>query len=236
MSTEENTIQVNFSRALPLFPLDQVTLLPQQVLPLHIFEPRYRQMVSDALDSVGQIAMAVFQGKRWKQEYHGSPPVRPAVCIGHIAQHERLPDGRYNLLLRGVCRAKVLRETPAPESRLYREAMLEPMGLSQDETPLLTRLRNTLENRLDHGTLKRLRQADTLLEFIRDDDIPTTALLELISFTLVEDKEQRYRLLEEGDADARAKIVEVELRHLDRLIRMAAPQVGGPYPRGYTPN
>ncbi|MGH7244488.1 MAG: LON peptidase substrate-binding domain-containing protein [Phycisphaerales bacterium] len=236
MSTEDNTIQVNFSRALPLFPLDQVTLLPQQVLPLHIFEPRYRQMVSDALDGAGQIAMAVFQGKRWKQEYHGRPPVRPAVCVGHIAQHEKLPDGRYNLVLRGVCRAKMLKEVAAPEGRLYREAMLEPMGLSQDETPLLTRLRTALETRLDHGTLKRLAQADTLLEFVRDDDIPTTALLELISFTLVEDKEKRYRLLEEADADARAKIVEVELQHLDRLIRMALPQVGENYPRGYSPN
>ncbi|MBX3379679.1 MAG: LON peptidase substrate-binding domain-containing protein [Phycisphaeraceae bacterium] len=236
MTTEDNTIQVNFSRALPLFPLDQVTLLPQQVLPLHIFEPRYRQMVSDALDGAGQIAMAVFQGKRWKQEYHGRPPVRPAACIGHIAQHEKLPDGRYNLVLRGVCRARVISEVPASEDRLYREAMLEPIGLSQDETPLLTRLRTVLETRLDHGTLKRLAQADTLLEFVRDDDIPTTALLELISFTLVEDKEKRYCLLEEGDPDARARIVDVELKNLDRLIRMALPQVGEKYPRGYTPN
>lgn len=236
MSTEENTIQVNFSRALPLFPLDQVTLLPQQVLPLHIFEPRYRQMVSDALDGAGQIAMAVFQGKRWKQEYHGRPPVRPAVCVGHIAQHEKLPDGRYNLVLRGVCRAKVVNEVSPAEGRLYREAMLEPMGLSQDETPFLTRLRAAIETRLDRGTLQRLSQADTLLEFVRDDDIPTTALLELISFTLVEDKEKRYRLLEEGDADARARIVSVELNNLDRLIRMALPQVGEKYPRGYTPN
>lgn len=236
MSTEENTIQVNFSRALPLFPLDQVTLLPQQVLPLHIFEPRYRQMVSDALDGAGQIAMAVFQGKRWKQEYHGRPPVRPAVCVGHIAQHEKLPDGRYNLVLRGVCRAKVVNEVSPAEGRLYREAMLEPMGLSQDETPFLTRLRAAIETRLDRGTLQRLSQADTLLEFVRDDDIPTTALLELISFTLVEDKEKRYRLLEEGDADARARIVSVELNKLDRLIRMALPQVGEKYPRGYTPN
>ncbi|MBS0188010.1 MAG: LON peptidase substrate-binding domain-containing protein [Planctomycetes bacterium] len=236
MSSEENTIQVNFSRPLPLFPLEQVTLLPQQVLPLHIFEPRYRQMVSDALDGAGQIAMGVFQGVRWKQEYHGRPPVRPAVCVGHIAQHEKLSDGRYNLVLRGVCRARVLQEVPAPEGRLYREAMLEPIGLSQDETPLLTRMRQKLESRLDHGMLKRLSQSETLLEFVRDDDIPTTALLELISFTLVADKEKRYRLLEEPDADTRADIVEVELKSLDRLLRLALPQVAEKYPKGYSPN
>lgn len=236
MSNEDNTIQVNFSRPLPLFPLDQVTLLPQQVLPLHIFEPRYRQMVSDALDGAGQIAMAVFQGKRWKQEYHGKPPVRPAVCVGHIAQHEKLADGRYNVILRGVCRARVISEHPAPEGRLYREAMLEPIGLSQEETPLLAKLRTRLEEGLEHGTLKRLAQSDTLLEFVRDEDIPTTALLELISFTLVEDKEKRYRLLAEGDADARAGIVDIELQSLDRLIRRALLQTGEEFPRGYTPN
>lgn len=242
MSTDENTIQVNFSRPLPLFPLDHVTLLPQQVLPLHIFEPRYRQMVDQALDGAGQIAMSVFQGKQWKQEYHGRPPVRPAVCVGHIAQHEKLADGRYNVVLRGVCRARIVSEVAAPQGRLYREVMLEPIGLSQEETPYLTKLRMKLEERLDHGTLKRLVLSETLLEFVRDDSIPTTALLEMISFTLVEDKEKRYRLLEEGDADLRGGIVEVELNGLDRLIRQATTQVGGvggvgqKFPRGYTPN
>ncbi|MBS0191113.1 MAG: LON peptidase substrate-binding domain-containing protein [Phycisphaerales bacterium] len=236
MTGDENTIQVNFSRPLPLFPLDHVTLLPQQVLPLHIFEPRYRQMVDHALDASGQIAMAIFQGRRWKQEYHGRPPVRPAVCIGQIAQHEKLADGRYNLVLRGVCRARIVRELAPTEDRLYREAMLEPVGLSQDETPRLAKLRTELERRLDRGTLRKLVQSDTLLEFVRDEDIPTTALLELIAFTLVEDKEKRYRLLEEPDADTRAGIVEVELEGLDKLIRQATAQAGEKYPRGYTPN
>ena len=57
-------------------------LLPQQVIPLRIFEPRYKQMVEDVLDGTGQFAIAVFSGRRWKQEYHGKPPIRPAVCIG----------------------------------------------------------------------------------------------------------------------------------------------------------
>ena len=56
---DEVSIRVNFNKPIPLFPLDSVVLLPQQVMPLHIFEPRYRQMVDEALDSVGQIAMAV---------------------------------------------------------------------------------------------------------------------------------------------------------------------------------
>src|SRR3954467_9840508 len=84
--SEETSIQVNFGRPLPLFPLDAVTLLPQQLLPLHIFEERYRQMVEHALDGSGQLAMAVLDGSGKGEE--GNPPIRPAVCIGQIAQHE----------------------------------------------------------------------------------------------------------------------------------------------------
>lgn len=234
--SDETAIQVNFGRPMPVFPLDQVTLLPQQVLPLHIFEPRYRQMVTDALDGAGQIAMAVFEGRDWKQQYHGRPAIRPAVCIGHIAQHEKLADGRYNIILRGVCRARVIRELAPRDARLYREAMLEPIGLEQDETPTLKALRISIEQDLDAGPLSRLTDGATLLEYVRDDDIPTAALIELISFTLVKDREKRYRLLEEGDADARAEMVRREIAEIDRMIRLALSQTGGEYPRGYTPN
>lgn len=234
--SDETAIQVNFGRSLPVFPLDQVTLLPQQVLPLHIFEPRYRQMVTDALDGSGQIAMAVFEGRDWKQQYHGRPPIRPAVCIGHIAQHEKLADGRYNIILRGVCRARVIKELAPRDARLYREAMLEPIGLEQDETPELRVFRSRLENDLDRGSLGRLSDSATLLEYVRDEEIPTAALLELIAFTLVKDREKRYRLLEEGDVGVRIGLVTQEIDGIDKLIRLALPQTGGEYPRGYSPN
>ncbi|MBY0111961.1 MAG: LON peptidase substrate-binding domain-containing protein [Phycisphaerales bacterium] len=234
--TDETAIQVNFGRPMPIFPLDQVTLLPQQVLPLHIFEPRYRQMVTDALDGAGQIAMAVFEGRDWKQQYHGRPPIRPAVCIGHIAQHEKLADGRYNIILRGVCRARVIKEMAPRDARLYREAMLEPIGLEQEETPELRVFRTNLENDLDRGPLGRLSDSATLLEYVRDEEIPTAALLELIAFTLVKDREKRYRLLEEGDVDVRVGLVTQEIADIDRMIRLALPQTGADFPRGYTPN
>ena len=127
--SDDTSIQVNFGRPMPIFPLDAVTLLPQQVLPLHIFEPRYRQLVDHALDGSGQIAMAVFEGDDWKQDYHGRPSIRPAVCIGQIIQHEKLMDGRYNLLLQGICRARVIEELPPEDGREYRLALLEPVGL-----------------------------------------------------------------------------------------------------------
>jgi hypothetical protein len=130
----------------------------------------------------------------------------------------------------------VIKELAPRDARLYREAMLEPIGLEQDETPTLRALRVSIERDLDAGSLARLADGATLLEYVRDDDIPTAALLELISFTLVKDREKRYRLLEEGDADARAELVRREIAEINRMIRLALPQTGGEFPRGYSPN
>lgn len=249
--SEETSIQVNFGRAMALFPLDQVVLLPQQVLPLHIFEPRYRQMIQHALDASGQFAMAVFEGPRWKGEYHGRPPVRPAVCVGQILQHEKLEDGRYNVLVQGVCRAKILHEQPAEEGRLYRMAFLEPVGIddvseaadldllegertisAHGTTPGLEAARVRLRELLSDGPLSRLAAAPYVLNYLNKDEFHTSALLEVVSFTLIGDAALRYRLLAEGAADTRARLILGELEHLSGLIRRAVAQKPEDWPKG----
>lgn len=232
MSDEENSIQVNFGRPMPLFPLDQVSLLPQQVLPLHIFEPRYRQMIENALDGSGQIAMAVFEGRQWQEEYHGRPAICPAVCIGQIVQHEKLTDGRFNLLLQGVCRARVIEELDPDGEKLYRSAMLEPVGIDQPEEDALAPVRSRLEHALAEGPLKQMTASEPILEYIRNPQIPTVALLELVSFTMLNDSRVRYALLEEGDAHTRADLIEDELDKLSRLVRLALRQHPEEWPKG----
>jgi Lon protease-like protein len=231
-SPEDNAIQVNFGKPMPIFPLEQVTLLPQQVLPLHIFEPRYRQMVTEALDGAGQIAMAVFAGDAWKQEYHGKPTIKPAVCVGQIVQHEKLDDGRFNLLLQGVCRARVVEEKPLTAERHYRLAMLEPVGLESEAFLDLSGARTELEKLLSAGPLTRLRAAEPIVEYLRNEDYPTHALLELISFAVVTDPTLRYRLLAEGDVEERAKMIVSEMHHLESLLRRAEVQRPGEIPKG----
>lgn len=233
----QETISVNFGRPIPLFPLEQVVLMPQQVLPLHIFEDRYRQMVEDALDGSGQFAMAVFRGSRWKQEYHGRPPIRPAVCVGQIASHEKLADGRFNLLVQGVCRARIVQEMPAEDDKLYREAMLEPVGVGPaedaDETEhRLTPLRAHVQASLAEGPLHHLRSADRMLELTQNAHVPTTVLMELLAASVVDDAAVRYQLLEEGDPEARASILTGELGRLERLIQRAERQVRSDLPKG----
>lgn len=232
-SDEANTIRVNFGRPMPIFPLDGVVLFPHALLPLHVFEPRYRQLVQQALDGAGQVAMATFSGDRWKREYHGAPPVRPAVCIGQIVQHERLPDGRYNLLLQGVCRAQIDRELPASTDRLYRVCKLRPLGLpSTSEEAVLAPCRSRLLARLGEAPLKRLRSAEKLREALENPEAPTSAVLELACIALVSDCERKYSLLAEPDPTRRAAIIDGELDSLRSLLLRAERQLDRSTPKG----
>src|SRR5947209_5720417 len=109
--------------AVPLFPLPNVVLFPRAVLPLHIFEERYKVMTADALDGDKQIAMALLQSG-WEKNYYERPAIEQVVCIGTIVSHERLPDGKYNFLLQGHSRAIIEREVPRDDSTPYRRADL----------------------------------------------------------------------------------------------------------------
>ena len=102
------------SDLLPLFPLPNVVLFPNVFLPLHIFEPRYREMVADALAGDRMIGMVLLR-PGWEHDYDGRPPVYPIGCSGVITHVERLPDGRYNIVLRGLERFRILEEDHEPQ-------------------------------------------------------------------------------------------------------------------------
>jgi Lon protease-like protein len=112
------------SDLLPLFPLPNVVLFPNVFLPLHIFEPRYREMVADALATDRLIGMVLLR-PGWERDYEGRPPIYPVGCSGVITHAERLPDGRYNIVLRGLERFRILEEDT---SRSFRRAVVEPVG------------------------------------------------------------------------------------------------------------
>src|SRR4030081_2438223 len=112
------------SDLLPLFPLPNVVLFPNVFLPLHIFEPRYREMVADALASDRLIGMVLLR-PGWEQDYEGRPRVYPIGCSGVIPHVERRADGRYNTVLRGLERFRTVEEQAAAS---YRRALVEPLG------------------------------------------------------------------------------------------------------------
>src|SRR5262245_26825648 len=108
---------------IPIFPLPNVVLFPNVFLPLHIFEPRYRQMVDDALKGDRIIGMVLLR-PGWQGEYEGRPPVYPIGCAGVITHADRLPDGRFNIGLRGREKCRIRDEDPASP---YRLAHVEPV-------------------------------------------------------------------------------------------------------------
>jgi hypothetical protein len=106
---------------LPLFPLSNVVLFPRIQCPLHVFEPRYRQMVEHALAGDRRIGMVAVRPEH-AHEMAGDPPVFPVGCAGVVTGEERLPDGRYHLVLAGDFRFRILHERERPADRLYRVA------------------------------------------------------------------------------------------------------------------
>jgi uncharacterized protein len=225
--SEGETISVDFGKPMPLFPLAQVTLMPHAVLPVHIFEPRYRTMTRDVLQYNGQIALAVYADAAWESERDDDalpPPVRPAVCVGQIVQHERLPDGRYNLLVQGVCRAQIVSELdPAEHGKPYRLARLKPVGVETEEDVMASE-RSRLTALFAGTSLRELREAKAIVGHLADEDVPTSAILELVTFSVLPDPELRYRLLAEGNALRRSAIIRTQLDAIRDLLDRAAPQ------------
>jgi Lon protease-like protein len=105
---------------IPVFPLPNVVLFPKTYLPLHIFEPRYRAMVSDAAMS-GQCIGMVLLKEGWETDYYGHPPVFSMGCVGRMASVQTLADGRSNILLQGLERFEIEREW---YDNAYREATI----------------------------------------------------------------------------------------------------------------
>jgi uncharacterized protein len=94
---------------IPLFPLPNVVLFPNVLLPLHIFEPRYRAMIGDALNGDRIVGMVLLQ-PGYERDYEGRPPVFPLGCAGLITRADPLADGRYNVVLRGLERFRIAGE------------------------------------------------------------------------------------------------------------------------------
>src|SRR5262245_25424794 len=105
----QHSLIIDFGGTARLFPLPNLVLFPHVAQPLHIFEPRYRRLMDDALQGDRLIATALLQ-PGWEQEYNNAPPLHAMTCLGRIQQEEHLPDGRYNLLLHGLCRARIIEE------------------------------------------------------------------------------------------------------------------------------
>jgi Lon protease-like protein len=184
----------------PLFPLPNVVLFPKAVLPLHIFEERYKRMTADVLGSHRQVAMALLKAG-WEKNYYGHPAIEPVVCVGSILSHERLPDGRYNFLLQGHTRARVVREV-GDES--YRQAVLEPLVETEGSDDDLAEQRRRLVELFDRDAYAALPGGSQVRQLLAAS-VATDVIADLLAFNVLSDDEVelKWSLLAETRVRAR---------------------------------
>lgn len=196
-------------RSLPVFPLPNLVLFPGTTLALHVFEPRYREMIADCL-SQGPMALAVARLKPgWQPDYHGRPPMYEVAGVGRIVSHLRQRDGTYDIQLEGVARVRL---QELPEDRAYRKAAASVLpdqmpegGLPAVELSTLLTLASQIA-----GIVQREKPAARMQLLASLEDAPSR-MLDRLADQFVADPDVRQRLLEALDVGER-------LRELKRSI------------------
>ncbi len=199
---------------LPIFPLPNVVLFPNVFLPLHIFEPRYREMVGDALAGDRIIGMVLLRPGH-EPEYEGRPPVFPIGCAGVITHSEPLGDGRYNIVLRGLERFRITSED-AGAGAAYRLAHVEgmPETVPDADQAELRRHRHRLEALLA-AALERTGKEPRFPPAVADEDL-VNALAQYIELEPLE----RQALLERDGILPRCRAL-IELLEMKSLMQKA---------------
>jgi uncharacterized protein len=208
---------------LPIFPLPNLVFFPNTRLPLHVFEPRYRQMVTDALSKDKRFGIVLLR-PGWESDYFGAPAVHECGTIGTIEQAVPLDDGRFNILVRGDVRFRIVGEV---EHLPYRTARV----IAQPE----------MERRADEAYAQREWLADLARQYLKYlpdqmavpeiETVGLDALTNALIMSLNLEVEEKQRLLEIDDLIARAEKIGTELKSRVESLRFLAP-----YRRGTDPS
>jgi Lon protease-like protein len=200
---------------LPLFPLPNIVFFPHTRLPLHVFEPRYRQMVQDALEADERFGIVLLR-PGWESDYFGAPAVYDCGTIGTIEQAVPLEDGRYNIVVRGDIRFRILDEVSRVPYRTAR-VIAEP-----DAPPGLTEAYAQREwlAEVSRQYLQYLPDQSAVPEI---ETVSLDALTNALIMSLNLDMEEKQKLLEMRDVIARAEQVGTELTSRMESLRFLAP-------------
>lgn len=200
----------DFSGICRLFPLRGVVMFPHVVIPLHIFEPRYRQMMEDALATDRMITMVNVEPGAGRTE-SGEPVLPEMACVGRIIRHERLPNGRYNLLLQGLWRARLTGEIES--DKLYRQARAELVEDEEEDEGAAREARRAELIRVFRRQFLKNEEADAELLDHLESAVSLGCLTDLVAHTLGVPASLKQRLLEERRVWIRAEL----------LIRLLSP-------------
>lgn len=221
-----------FSGRARLFPLPNLVLFPHVVQPLHVFERRYVDLFQDAIEGDRLIAMSLLQ-PGWEIDYEGRPPIEPVACLGRVLTWQAQEGSRYNLLLLGLRRVRIVRELP-PE-RTFRSADVEvvsdhyPGGGASGRPALQRKLVGAFRN-----MLPSIKDSAELFNQISVNNMSLGTLTDVIAYALDLDNRDKQRLLCEADVDERARMV---LAHLNASARQpCAAAVDGGFPPLFSAN
>ena len=200
----------NFSGVIPLFPLATVVFFPNTLLPLHVFEPRYRQMIKDIIDGERFIGMVLLK-PGWEKSYEGNPEIYSVVGMGRIVNSEPLDDGRFNIVLYGLKRVKIIDIVKDIPYRLARVEILKDVHGTNE---------NVYRERIVELILKWNgiigKEHESHLINI-DTRLPLENLIDAIASTSVSNVFEKQELLEEINVQKRAENI---LTHLETKIEV----------------
>ena len=199
----------------PIFPLPDLALFPNTLLPLHIFEPRYRAMVTDALARDRRLAIVGLK-PGYEGDYAGHPAVHEVAGLGRIVKCERMATGRFNLLLKGELRIRIERELPSDTLyRLVQSVELQDSGAERDSVPpLLDEVKRACRR-----ILEMVRRATPEMEETLAAAAAPGVLCDQLASAVVPSPAARQALLEELDVERRLRRLLAELQELLQQLK-----------------
>jgi uncharacterized protein len=209
----------SFGGEVRLFPLPNLVLFPDGFAPLKVFEDRYVSMVQDALADDGLIAMALLQ-PGWETDYQGNPEIHPVVCIGKILRSKSLPSGKYDVLLYGLVRARIVEEIASYPYRRATVEILDDVAPTIHAEEIARNVRRALD--LVPGRKSVIWEMRRMANQLRGIDSTAGRYADAVANASDLPKEALYEVLAEPDVLQRFELL---IGHLESRAAEGAPAV-----------
>lgn len=235
MSNQMNlSLPDDFDNQVRLFPLPNLVLFPGIVQALHLFEPRYRELMKAALATDELITMAYV--KPGPESHSPRPEIASTVCVGKILSHTQLEDGRYNLFLVGARRAKIVQEITS--DFLYRTAEVELVSERPGQGEGIRFLRDEIVTKFRELAGNRTGWDQEALDQFLGKDLPFGQMVDMISYSCGASPEEQQRVLETFELRSRGELVLEVLQRQVESTRSYGPKSDSDesFPPGFSLN
>jgi len=201
----ENIDLKQFSGKLPIFPLPNVVHFPHTLLPLHIFEMRYRKLLEDALEGEKLIGMAVLK-PGWEDAYQNNPEIYDVACMGQIVRHEPMEDGRSNILLLGLKRVQIKNILSPYPYRLAKVEILDDTASNLSDSEQEELRKELLQSYSD--MVVELAGSGKKFPSLSDADLNASQLCDALAASLGFEVPQMVQMLSEPQVEKRAGMIQ----------------------------